>query len=124
MAHGVDTFAYDPASGELTDRRRFADVDASLGLPDGIAVDAEGGVWVALWDGGEVRRYAPDGKLDAVVPLPCGRVTACAFGGDNLEDLFITTSRLELPDGVDPSGGALFRCETGVCGQAPLEFAG
>ena len=124
MARGIDTFSYSPASGELGDRRRFADIDASLGLPDGLAVDAEGGVWLALWDGGAVRRYAPDGTLDAVVPLPCGRVTACAFGGDDLSELFITTSRLELPDGVDPLGGALFRCEPGVRGQAVLEFAG
>ena len=51
-------------------------------------------------------------------------MTACAFGGDDLSQLFITTSRLELPDGVDPAGGALFRCEPGVRGQAVLEFAG
>ncbi|MDX6598429.1 MAG: hypothetical protein QOE87_2316 [Gaiellales bacterium] len=124
MAHGVDCFAFDGAGGELGERRRFAEVDSTLGLPDGIAVDAEGGVWVALWDGAAVRRYAPDGTLDAVVPLPCGRVTACAFGGDDLSQLFITTSRLDLPDGVDPAGGSLFRCEPGVRGQAVLEFAG
>jgi sugar lactone lactonase YvrE len=124
MAHGIDTFAFDGATGELGRRRRFADIDAGLGLPDGIAVDAEGGVWVALWDGGAVHRYAPDGSLDAVVALPCGRVTACAFGGDDLSQLFITTSRLELPEGVDPQGGALFRCEPGVRGQPVLAFAG
>ena len=124
MAHGIDSFAFDGASGELGERRRFAEVEASLGLPDGIAVDAEGGVWVALWEGGAVRRYAPDGTLDAVVSLPCGRVTACAFGGDDLAELFITTSRLELPDGVDPAGGSVFRCEPGVRGQPVLEFAG
>ena len=117
-------FAFDGASGTLSERRRFADVEGSLGLPDGLAVDAEGGVWVALWDGGAVRRYAPDGTLDAVVPLPCGRVTACAFGGDDLGELFITTSRLELPDGVDPAAGSLFRCVPGVRGQAVLAFAG
>ena len=61
MAHGIDRFAFDGDGGELGERRRFAEVDASLGLPDGLAVDAEGGVWVALWDGGAVRRYAPDG---------------------------------------------------------------
>ena len=87
-------------------------------------MDAEGGVWVALWDGGAVRRYAPDGTLDLVVPLPCGRVTACAFGGAGLDELFITTSRLELPDGVDPDAGSLFRCVPGVRGQAVLAFAG
>jgi sugar lactone lactonase YvrE len=124
MARGIDRFAFDGSGGELGERRRFAEVESSLGLPDGIAVDAEGGVWVALWDGGAVRRYAPDGSLDAVVALPCGRVTACAFGGDDLSQLFITTSRLELPDGVDPAGGSLFRCEPGVRGQTVLEFAG
>ena len=120
----IDTFAFDGASGELGERRCFTEIEPSLGLPDGLAVDSEGGVWLALWDGGGVHRYAPDGTLDAVVPLPCGRVTACAFGGDNLSQLFITTSRLELPDGVDPAGGSLFRCDPGVRGQAVLEFAG
>ena len=70
-----------------------------------------------------MRRYAPDGTLDAVVPLPCGRVTACAFGGDDLTQLFITTSRLGLPP-ARPAGGALFRCRPGVRGQPVLEFAG
>jgi sugar lactone lactonase YvrE len=122
--HGIDAFAFEGASGELGERRRFADIEEHLGMPDGIAVDSQGGVWVALWDGGAVRRYAPDGTLDAVVPLPCGRVTACAFGGDDLSQLFITTSRQDLPEGVDPLGGALFRCVPGVRGQAVLEFAG
>jgi sugar lactone lactonase YvrE len=124
MAEGIDRFAFDGDSGELGERRRFAEIEESLGLPDGIAIDAEGGVWVALWDGGAVRRYAPDGTLDAVVPLPVGRVTACAFGGDDLAQLFITTSRVDLPPGADPAGGSLFRCEPGVRGQAVLEFAG
>ena len=124
MAYGIDSFAFDGASGTLSGRRRFADVGGSPVLPDGLAVDAEGGVWVALWDGGAVHRYAPDGALDEVVPLPCGRVTACAFGGASLDELFITTSRLELPDGVDPDAGALFRCVPGVRGQAVLPFAG
>ena len=124
MAFGIDAFAFDGASGTLSGRRRFADVGGSPTLPDGLAVDAEGGVWVALWDGGAVHRYAPDGALDAVVPLPCGRVTACAFGGAGLGELFITTSRLDLPDGVDPDAGSLFRCVPGVRGQAVLPFAG
>ena len=120
----VDTFAFDGATGELSERTSFAHIESTLGLPDGLTIDAEGGVWVALWDGGAVRRYAPDGTLDAVVPLPCGRVTACAFGGDDLSELFITTSRLGLPPGADPSGGALFRCRPGVRGRPVREFAG
>jgi sugar lactone lactonase YvrE len=123
-AYGIDFFAFDGASGQLGERRRLVDIHESLGMPDGIAVDAEGGVWVALWDGGAVHRYTADGTLDAVVALPCGRVTACAFGGDDLGELFITTSRLGVPEGVDPAGGSLFRCVPGVRGQAVLAFAG
>ena len=93
-------------------------------MPDGLTIDAEGGVWVALWEGGAVRRYAPDGTLDAVVSLPCGLVTACTFGGPDLDELFITTSRLGLPAGADPAGGSLFRCRPGVRGRAVREFAG
>ena len=124
MVYGIDRFAFDNATGTLSDRRRFADVGGGEVLPDGLAVDAEGGVWVALWDGGAVHRYAPDGALDAVVRLPCRRVTACCFGGRDLDELFITTSRLELPDDVDPDAGSLFRCLPGVRGQAVLAFAG
>jgi sugar lactone lactonase YvrE len=120
----IDTFAFDGATGELGDRQCFAEIESSLGVPDGLTLDAEGGVWVALWDGGAVRRYAPGGTLDAVVPLPCGRVTACSFGGDDLDELFITTSRQGLPAGADPSGGALFRCRPGVRGRVVREFAG
>lgn len=120
----IDTFAFDGASGALADRRTFAEIEPGIAMFDGLTLDAEGGLWVALWDGGAVQRYAPDGTLDAVVPLPCGRVTACAFGGDDLDELFITTSRLGLPDGADPSGGALFRCKPGVRGRPVREFAG
>jgi sugar lactone lactonase YvrE len=121
---GVDAFAFDGARGVLSERQRFADIDPSLGMPDGLAVDSEGGVWVALWDGAAVFRFAPDGKLDDIVALPCGRVTACSFGGENLDQLFITTSRLDLPEGSEPAAGALFRCVPGVRGQAVQPFAG
>jgi sugar lactone lactonase YvrE len=123
-AYGIDTFAFDGARGKLAERRRMVDIHESLGMPDGIAVDAEGGVWVALWDGGAVHRYLLDGTLDAVVALPCGRVTACAFGGDDLGELFITTSRLGVADDADPAAGSLFRCVPGVRGQAVLAFSG
>ncbi|GAA2423184.1 SMP-30/gluconolactonase/LRE family protein [Streptomyces mauvecolor] len=87
----VDVFDVD---GQLVrNRRKFASVEADAGFPDGLAVDAEGGVWVALWDGGAVRRYAADGSLDQVVELPVRRPTACAFGGPDLIDLYITTAR-------------------------------
>ncbi|MFE3185025.1 SMP-30/gluconolactonase/LRE family protein [Streptomyces violascens] len=88
----IDVFDFD---GELAyNRREFASVEAGAGYPDGLTVDAEGGVWVALWDGGAVRRYAADGSLDQVVELPVRRPTACAFGGPDLTDLYITTARV------------------------------
>ena len=124
MAHGIDRFAFDGTGGELGERRRFAEVDAGLGLPDGIAVDAEGGVWVALWDGPRgaplrARRHARRRRAAALRTGHRLRVRR-----RRPLELFITTSRLELPDGVDPAGGSLFRCEPGVRGQAVLEFAG
>lgn len=115
----VDTFDYD---GELRGRRPFAEVDA--GHPDGLTVDAEGGVWVALYDGGAVRRYTPEGRLDAVVDVAARKVTACAFGGAQLDELFITTSREELPPGEDPLAGSLFRVAPGVRGLAVRAFGG
>jgi sugar lactone lactonase YvrE len=116
----VDVFDYSREDG-LTNRRRFVDTGAR---PDGLTVDAEGGVWVALSNGGAVRRYTPDGVLDAVVELPVTKVTACTFGGPRLDMLFITTSREDLPEGVEPQAGSLFRAMPGVTGQAVREFAG
>jgi sugar lactone lactonase YvrE len=120
----IDAFTFDGATGELSERRPFVEIDRASGMPDGLTIDGEGGVWVALWEGGAVRRYAPDGTLDAVVTLPCGLVTACTFGGPDLDELFITTSRHELPAGADPAGGALFRCRPGVRGRPARAFAG
>ncbi|MFE9370536.1 SMP-30/gluconolactonase/LRE family protein [Streptomyces sp. NPDC006711] len=88
----IDVFDFD---GQLADERRpFAAIPATAGHPDGLAVDGEGGVWVALWGGGAVRRYAADGTLDLIVPLPVRCPTACAFGGPDLTDLYITTARV------------------------------
>lgn len=90
----IDVFDHD---GErVAGRRRFAVVEEGAGFPDGLTVDADGCVWVALWDGGAVRRYTPDGTLDRVVELPVPRPTACAFGGTGLTDLYVTTARTGL----------------------------
>jgi sugar lactone lactonase YvrE len=116
----VDVFDYSREDG-LTNRRRFVSTEAR---PDGLTVDAEGGVWVALSNGGAVRRYAPDGVLDAAVELAVTKVTACTFGGERLDTLFITTSREDLPNGVEPEAGSLFRAVPGVTGQPVREFGG
>ena len=88
----VDVFDSDQ-SGVLVDRRPFVTIDAGVGSPDGLTVDSEGGVWVALWGGHAVRHYSADGALQDVIELPVPKVTACTFGGEHLDQLFITTSR-------------------------------
>ena len=119
----IDVFDYDRDHG-LTGRRPFARIATQDGHPDGLTVDAEGGVWVALYDGGAVRRYDPAGRLDAVIDLPPRKVTACTFGGEHLDTLFITTSREGLEPGDDPPAGALFCATPGVSGRAVRAYAG
>ncbi|MER6059899.1 SMP-30/gluconolactonase/LRE family protein [Streptomyces sp. NPDC001792] len=100
----VDVFDHD---GErVHGRRPFVEIEEGAGFPDGLTVDAEGCVWVALWDGGAVRRYTPDGALDRVIQLPAPRTTACAFGGTDLTDLYITTARVGL-SAPHPLSGSL-----------------
>ena len=119
----VDRFDFDAGSGLFSGRRPFASISGP-GQPDGMAVDEEDGIWVALWGGGAVHRYDADGRLDHVVELPVSQVTACTFGGPDLRTLFITTSRQGVEPGDQPEAGAVFRYETGVRGAAPHSFAG
>jgi sugar lactone lactonase YvrE len=121
----TDVFDYEPVAG-LTGRRPFVQVNTGGGTdrPDGLTVDAEGGVWVALFGGSAVRRYAPDGTLDLVVDVGARQVTACTFGGANLDELWITTSRENLAEDDDPAAGSLFRFSPGVRGLPVLPFGG
>jgi sugar lactone lactonase YvrE len=118
----VDVFDYDPAAG-LTGRRPFVELTGGE-RPDGLTVDSDGGVWVALNGSGVVRRYRPDGVPDEVVELPTAQVTACTFGGAGLDQLFITTSREGMAPDEDPVAGSLFRADVGLRGLPVREFAG
>jgi sugar lactone lactonase YvrE len=120
--HRIDVFDYDADAG-LTGRRPFVRFPHD-GNPDGLTVDSEGGVWVALFGGGAVHRYRPDGVLDAVVELPTAQVTACTFGGRDLDQLFITTSREGMGPDDEPLAGSLFRTDVGVAGLPVRQFAG
>jgi sugar lactone lactonase YvrE len=104
----IDVLDYDVATGEASDRRPLADVGDLEGVPDGLAVDAEGCLWVAFHDGAAVHRIAPDGERLASIAVPAARPTSCAFvpGG-----LAITTAA--APDGT---GGDLYLCDVGVAG--------
>jgi sugar lactone lactonase YvrE len=118
----IDLFDVDPA-GELVHRRPFVHIDPADGAPDGLTLDADDRVWVALWGGAAVRCYQPDGELVEVVELPVPKVTACTFGGPALDELFITTSREGEPEGEHPTAGAVFRYRPGVHGHPPAPYA-
>ncbi|QNE73824.1 SMP-30/gluconolactonase/LRE family protein [Streptomyces finlayi] len=104
-------------------RRPFATIEAGAGLPDGLTVDEAGAVWVALWDGGAIRRYAPDGRLDRTYELPVRRPTACAFGGPGLRDLYVSTARTGLAAPHPLSGSLLVLPDVGR-GMPGTAFAG
>ena len=116
----VDVFDYDMQSG-LTNRRTFVEIG---GAPDGLTVDSQGGVWVALYGGGAVQRYTAEGGLSDRIDVPTPQVTACTLGGPRLDELYITTSQDGLDPADDPLAGALFRAEVGVPGLPARGFAG
>jgi sugar lactone lactonase YvrE len=124
----IDAFDCDAASGAISGRRAFLQLsDDQAGSPDGMTVDSEGALWVALWDGWAVHRYLPNGTLDAIVRMPVARPTSCAFGGPDLDDLYITTARSDLsPEELvaQPDAGGLFRVRPGVIGRPSTPFAG
>ncbi|WP_406390790.1 SMP-30/gluconolactonase/LRE family protein [Streptomyces sp. NBC_00887] len=117
----IDVF--DVEGEHIRSRRPFAVVEPGAGWPDGLTVDAEGCVWTALWDGAAVRRYTPDGRLDLVVELPVRRPTACAFGGPDLADLYISSARTGLVAPHPLSGSLLVLADAGR-GVAGVPFAG
>jgi sugar lactone lactonase YvrE len=121
----IDVFDYAETDGVRlpVDRRPFVTIEEGAGFPDGLTVDAEGCVWVALWEGGAVRRYTPSGELDRVVRLPTPRPTACAFGGADLTDLYITTARVGT-DTPHPLSGSLLVVPGAGKGLAQPAFAG
>jgi len=123
----VDKFDVDPVTGTVTGRATLIRIAEGDGLPDGLTVDADGHLWLALWGGGCVRRYTPSGELEAVVELPVALVTSVAFGGNELDDLYITTARQGLPPSqqrAQPLAGSIFRYRPGTRGIPVASFAG
>ena len=120
-------FDYDEDRGRLTNERLHASFKQEPGLPDGSCVDAEGGVWNAEWEGHRVVRVAPNGTIDHVIDVPVWKPTCCAFGGPNLDTLFITTSRLMSDEAAlkkEPSAGGLFAVKPGIRGVIDTPFKG
>ena len=123
----VDVFDFDPETGALENRRPLAAVEVEGAVPDGMNVDAEGGVWVALHGGWGLNRYSPAGELVAEVRLPVAKITSCCFGGPELRDLYVTTRREGLgaaDAAAQPLAGALLRLDVGVAGLPTHAFAG
>jgi sugar lactone lactonase YvrE len=123
----VYAYDFDARHGGVSNRRILVALPAQDGRPDGLAVDSEGTIWVAIWDGWSVRRYAPDGTLLETVRLPVPRPTSVCFGGPDLKTLFVTTARVRLPARVlaeAPLSGSLFAMRTETPGIAPRLFAG
>jgi sugar lactone lactonase YvrE len=111
----VDVFDFDDATGAVTNRRRFLDLSDAELWPDGMTVDRDGMLWVALGRASAVHRYRPDGALDGVVELPTSNPTSVTFGGSDGGDLYITTSWVDCERRTDePLAGAIFRCRPGA----------
>jgi len=107
---------FDAVGGGLSAPRIFATLPAKLGIPDGAAVDTEGGYWSACHGGGRLRRYRPDGAVDRDIPLPVSQPTMCAFGGEALDEMYVTSARDKLsPEQLErePLAGALLRLRPG-----------
>jgi sugar lactone lactonase YvrE len=125
----VSAFDYDLSAGIIKNRRAAIQVPESEGWPDGMTIDAEGKLWICHWDGWRVNRWDPlSGKLLQTIKLPAARVTSCAFGGANLDVLYVTTARVGLKDEVlksQPHAGGLFKIENlGVRGLPAFRYSG
>ena len=127
-AHDLDT-----ESGLVRNPRVFAKFDEKDGWPDGSTVDAEGHLWTTHWGAARITRYAPNGRVDRVIEMPVKNTTSCAFGGEAMDTLFVTTASMEFENGREvymndagfaaaPMAGAIFSVDVGVRGLAEPAF--
>jgi sugar lactone lactonase YvrE len=120
-AQRIDAIDFDVDRGRLGTRRPFVRIAPEDGLPDGLCVDADGGIWIALFGGGALRRYTPEGTLDAHIRLPVTNPTCPAFGGADLSTLYVTSARHRLA-APGPLDGSLLRLRPGVSGRPAHAF--
>lgn len=121
----IDVLDFDLATGTAENRRPLAAIADTPGVPDGLTIDTEGGIWVALWGGAQVRRYSPDGRVTDIVNLPVDQPTSCSFGGDAGDVLYITTARLGLTGeqlANSPLAGSVLACRPGYRGHPAPAF--
>ena len=125
--HRIEVFDFDLDSGDVANRRVLIELSKDWGLPDGMTVDEEGSLWVAFWSGSAVRRIHPDGEVVSTVEFPVSQVTSCAFGGDDLSDLYVTSARDSLSEEQlrkQPVAGGIFRLQPGIRGLPQHPFEG
>jgi sugar lactone lactonase YvrE len=124
----VVAYDYDAATGAIDRVRTVYDVPDGWGFPDGMTIDTDGCLWVALWDGFKVLRVDPGaGRVIDEIPMPVARPTSCTFGGPALDELYITSASINLTPGqraAQPHAGGVFVCRAGVSGLPAAEFDG
>lgn len=121
----VLAFDFDPDEGTITNRRVLIGVAEELGTPDGLTVDAAGDLWVAIWGGGRIHRYTPDGVLQQELAMPAAQATCCAFAGPGLHRLYVTTATEDWTDEqrrADPGAGLVYRFDTRATGRPAEPF--
>ena len=130
VARCIYRYDWRRSDGELSNRRVFARIDRAEGIPDGLAIDAEGFVWCAHWFGGCVTRYDPDGKRERRIDLPASQTSSLAFGGPDLDEIYVTSAARSnalvlAPEGYDPArvfvGGPLYRFRCGIQGRPKFQ---
>ncbi len=124
----VDAFDYDDATGAIANRRMVISIPPGIGRPDGSTLDAEGMLWIAMYDGWAATRWNPrTGELLQTIRLPVARVTSCAFGGPELDTLYLTSAREKLSAeqlAAQPLAGGLFRVKPGMRGVPAFAYQG
>jgi len=125
--HMIYVYDFDATTGTIQNRRPFVHTPDEKGVPDGLAVDSEGFIWSACWGGWKVTRYDPSGKVEREIQLPVEYPTCCAFGGEHLDELYITSAWTALREEQkmqQPYAGDLFRVKTGIKGLERPKFLG
>jgi sugar lactone lactonase YvrE len=121
----IHAFTFDPEQGTVSDHRVLVEVPSDVGVPDGLTVDAVGDLWVAIFGGGRVQRYSPDGDLRQELHLPAEQTTSCAFGGPGLNLLYVTSATEHWTDEqrrAEPGAGLVYRFNTEATGRPAAPF--
>jgi sugar lactone lactonase YvrE len=121
----VHAFDFDADGGTISNARVLIDLAEDLGTPDGLTVDADGDLWVAIWGAGRVHRYSPDGVLREEMILPAAQATSCAFAGPGMHRLYVTTATEDFSDEqrrADRASGLVYRFETNATGRPAAPY--